>query len=310
MDTWKSPGVCKLANKQELVNPATGGVIPDYLKGLPGVSTGHEIPTLNESRIVLASRPGKGKSTLLNSNPKAFVLGPEWGGKTVANPKAIRFGPMKRNGKFFSPTSQEYRDVLEKVFSARKKGATEFEMLGIDTLNSAVDLFARELLASYKVTDLKQVAHGAGFTMTGDFVHRMLADAEQSGMGWCCCVHVGTRTIRTDDGEKLVHDMTLWPTIRNLIEGPCDHRFYMEKAEVDVTETKMVAGKPKEIKVGSREVAILEVRPGLKFKPGQYDDVKVRVPFEDEIVISQENGWSDLEAAYAKAVERLTASRK
>lgn len=296
-----------MANQQTLVNPATGAAIPAYLSGVAGVATGHEAPTLNQSRIVAASLPGKGKSSLLHNNGKALVLDPEWGGKTVKSPRAIRFGPTqdKKTGLKHHPSSEDYLRVVQKVVDARKAGSREIEMLGVDTLNSLLKLRERELMAKFNVTRLKDITHGDGFTMVTNFVQDLLTLAESSGMGWFCCVHVGVKSVRTDDGEKIVHDMTLWPTVRNLIEGVCDHRFYLDKCQVPVVETKMIGGKPKEVTVGQRTACVLESKPGLKFKPGQFDDMKVRVPFEDEIVISEDNGWADLEAAYAKAVAKL-----
>ena len=148
---------------QSLSDPTTGQKIPAFLQGVEGVVFGRSVPTLGQSRIVISSLPKVGKSSLAHSNPKAFALDPESGGRSVRNPAALRFGPMVRpNGTVFSPKVSDYRAVLDKLIVARRTGQCALETIVLDTVDYWLDLHGQELAAEAGVTDISQYSNKHG----------------------------------------------------------------------------------------------------------------------------------------------------
>lgn len=296
-----------MSNKQTITKPLAD--IPKELSGIPGISTGPCFVPITQSRIALGSLPGKGKSTLVHGCPSMLVLDVENSGATVNFPRCVRFGPKEVDGKWYMPSIQEYVAVAEAAIAAKKSGSSSITTIAIDTVDAWLRLHETELKEERNVNDLGDYGpHGEGWRKRSSTFFDMLDRVYKAGLGWVVIGHVQPRTIRVKGaGDITLHSFAISEAPRTVLFGSCEHQLYLDVKEVPITKTvSLPNGNVYEEILGVDRKRVLTPKPGeLKFKPGQVDDVKCRVPLPDEIVISEENGWADLTTAYDAAIETL-----
>lgn len=301
-----------MASNTQTITPPTG--VPPELTGFECLSQGLNPVTLAQSRIMLGSLPGRGKSTLVHGCPTTLVLDVENSGPTVARPRCLRFGPKRdrATGATVTPPITEYRKLVDKMIQLRKAGKTPIETIAIDTVDAMLNQFARELCKERGVESLGDCERqGMGYVRQRDFLFNMIEDIYDAGFGWVTICHVGPRTVRTDKGEVITYGFLLPEKVREYLFGRCEHQIFIDEQEIPVMTTKKLAnGNTYEAQVGTRKSRVLVPKPGnLKYRPGHgIEEAKCRVPLPDEIPISEENGWQELEVAYDQAILKLEAS--
>lgn len=291
--------------------------IPKDLADLPGVSTGFRPVPVNRGRYVLTGRPGCGKSTLVHSNPKAFILDPEMGGNTVDDPKAICFTPDSDKTPE-GDTAAAYMDMVNTLIDRRKKGARDIELIAIDTIDELIEIFLRDFCLKHKLEDPLDYRSGEGNAYSivrRDIFNDILDRAYRAGFGWVILAHVTPKTIRHDGEERVVMSLAVSDSFRNAMFRKCEHMMFMEY------HTKVVAGDPIVKVVGGKEIVIpgkaekeesriLKTKPGGLWKGETTNEVKVRVPFPDSTEIPRLGGWNVVTNVYNEAIKTLTQGVK
>lgn len=285
--------------------------IPDDLAKIPGVVSGFRPVSVNQARFVFAGRPGSGKSTLVHSNPKAFIIDPEYGSRTVDDPQAIVFQLPGH----IAPGNQAkaYMDIVDKIADRRRKGKTDIEMLGIDSLDELIDIFLRDFCIKHGIDDPldHNDGRGNGYTIVRKDIFGMLDTAHRAGLGWAVVSHIVEKTRRLGGDEKVVQSLAISDSFGSALRRKCEHMVFVDygtSTEAAPTYTKVVAGKTIEIpgKVDLKPVRVLRTFPGGLWKGEQTGDIKVRVPLPDKTELPKVGGWSTLTEVYDKAIETLT----
>ena len=267
----------------------------DDLSSIPGASTGHDIVPLTKNRIMLVGRGGSGKSTLINSDSRIAILDLEKGGRTVRQPRAIRFSPPPTTP--FVHRAQYCRDVVKKLVTRKKSGKDDIQMLGIDTIDSLIHAFALEMMNREKITDPGDYGggHGKGYAvLRNDIMDNILGPVTQAGMGWVIICHITPIKIRAGEGDKLVNELSMSQSFRGAFFKECDHFLAMEN-------TKVVDKKSRQA-VTAKQILCT---PGGTWANGAIPDVKVRVPIKARIVLPINDPFAALEKEYNLACEKL-----
>lgn len=285
--------------------------IPKDLQGVEGMRAGFVIPSLQKSRLVITGQPGAGKSTLLNSNPSLISLDPERGGDTAADPQALRFTPPPTTDP--AQLDQAYLTFVDKLIARRRKGATDISMVCIDSIDEMIGLFQKSLCLRENTLDVGDVrgGHGKGYFIVRDAIFGMLDKVYRSGMGWAIIAHTKVKTITVGGEERQVSGLAVSDSYKSAIFQKCEHVLFVEHGmeKVAGAETvKLVGGREikKSGKTTMKRVRKLKTRPGGLWQGGDTNDVKVRVPLPDEIILPKLGGWGVLDEAYKEAVETLT----
>jgi len=260
--------------------------------------------------VVVTGQPGAGKSTLLNANPKLMMLDPERGGNTVQDPQALRFTP---------PTTvhpkdldQAYIDFVDKLIARRMSGKTDIQMIGIDTLDEMIGIFSKSLCLRENCVDVGDVGggHGRGYAMVREAIFGMLDKAYRAGFGWAIVAHTRTKTVMVGREERQISGLAVSDSFKAAVFQKCEHIVFVEHG-VQIVEgepTVKVVGGKRIKKAGKRQtvkVRKLKTRPGGLWQGGESNEVKVRVPLDDEMVLPERGGWDMFTAAYDRAVESL-----
>ena len=285
------------------------------LLDLPGVHQGFDPVSANRGRYVFTGRPGCGKSTILHSNPQAFILDVEGGGSTVDDPQAgvYRVPDTVPPGK----QAAAYKAMAEKIIERRRRGKTDVQLLGVDSIDKLIDIFLRDFCLNHGIEDPLEYKDGNGnaYTMVRRDIFGMFDAAYRAGLGWAMLAHVTPKTRKVGGEEKVVQSLAVSDSFAVAIRRECEHMLFMEFATKTWTEpgpTKMVAGKkitlPGETK---KEITrVLRTKPGGVWKGESTTDVKVRVPFPDKTVVPRIGGWPALAKVYDEAIATLTGEKK
>lgn len=239
-----------------------------------------------------------------------LVLDVENSGATVNFPRCARFGPQPDGrGGWVTPPIAKYLEVVDTVIALKKAGKTDITTVGIDTVDCWLRLHEQELKTERNVADLGDYGpHGEGWRKRSSAFFDMLDRIYNAGMGWVVIGHVAPKTIRVKGaGDITLHTFTISEGPRSTLFGSCDHQLFLDTEDYDVTEQVSLGnGNFYDKIIRTEKRRVLTPRPGdLKFKHGQVDDVKCRVPLPDKIVVSEQNAWADLTAAYDAAVTTL-----
>jgi len=288
----------------------TGREIPKDLQGMEGMRSGFVVPSLMQSRLVITGQPGSGKSTLLNSNPSLISLDPERGGDTVADPQALRFTPPP--GTDPAHLDQAYLTFVDKLILRRRKGATDIGMVCIDSIDEMIGLFQAAICRREGVLDVGDAfgGHGKGYARAGEAIFGMLDKVHQAGFGWAIIAHTKTKTVMVGKEERQVSGLSVSDSYKALIWRKCEHMLFVEhgmKMVAGEKEVKVIKGR-KIIKPGKtimERVRKLKTSPGGLWQGGDTNDVKVRIPLPDEIILPKVGGWGVLDEAYRGAVDTL-----
>ena len=289
--------------------------LPKDLASIPGLRTGFHPPGAQQMRLTITGQPGSGKSTLLNSNPCLMMLDPEHGGDTVADPRAMRFTPPPKTP--LDQLDKAYMDFVDRIIQRFLKGKTDIRMFGIDTLDELVLIFQKAECLRANVSDIGDVGggHGKGYFLVRDAIFGMLDKIHRAGMGWAIIAHTKIRYVTVGNTEKALCCLAVSDSYKSAVFQKCEHMMFLEnsfervvgpKAIVDVGGRKVT----KPGKVENVKVRKLKTSPGGLWKGGSTDDVKVRVPFEDEMIIPKLGGWDTIVSAYDCAVVSLKEGEK
>lgn len=289
----------------------SGTVIPKDLAGIDGLEVGFHPPTSNQTRLLITGSPGSGKSTFLNSNPDLLMIDVERGGKTVADPKAMRFSaPVTIDPANLDKT---YLEFVDKLIARRVKGATDIQMIGVDSMDEFIDIFLNAYCIRLGVQDPIQQADGSSgniYTMVRKEICNMLDRIHRSGMGWAVVGHSVQKTIRLNNEEKYVSTLAMSDSFRSVFHRKCEHFLYVESGVELITPppvVKVVNGKshskpqPPEVK----SVRWLKTAPGGIWKGADAGELKVRVPLSDRIKLPATSGYAAFTMDYNRAVKVL-----
>ena len=100
-------------------------------------------------------------------------------------------------------------------------------------------------------------------------------------------------------------------SFRNSLFRKCEHMMFLEY------HTKSVAGEPKKITRGGRDILlpgvatqvecrILKTKPGGLWRGETTNEIKVRIPFPDATEIPRLAGWDVVSSVYDEAIKTLT----
>lgn len=283
------------------------------LLSLKGVSRGLRPAGINRSRIVLSGKPGTGKSTLIRSNPKAIILDFEDSGRTVASPESLRFGPDPESN--FYPTADEYRKFIDQLIARRAAGKTDIDMVGVDSFDKMVECFSRDLCQKNKLESVGDYGggHGKGYWIVRDEISTLLDQLYRAGYGWVLISHIVQKSIKDGENERLISSLSVSDTFKSFLWQNCEHMFFMDrdvKVVESAPEVRTVNGKQVTLPKKSETVKVrcLKTSPGGLWSGGITDDVKVRLPFDDNIQVPLKGGWQAVESAFDVALKRLIGS--
>lgn len=288
--------------------------IPSDLAKLPGVSTGFRPVGVNRGRYVFTGRPGCGKSTLIHSNPKAFIFDPEMGGNTVDDPRAICFTPDPDTTPE-GETATAYMKMVDVLIDRRKRGSKDIEMIVFDTIDELIEIFLRDFCLKHNLEDPLDYRSGEGnaYSIVRRDLFGILDRAYKAGFGWTVLAHVTPKTIRHGGEERIVMSLSVSDSFRNALFRKCEHMMFLEY------HTKTIPGKPTTFtpKGGGKtmtvpgtptqeECRILKTKPGGLWRGETTNEVKVRIPFPDSTEIPRLAGWNVVSSVYDGAIKTLT----
>jgi energy-coupling factor transporter ATP-binding protein EcfA2 len=285
--------------------------LPRDLANVPGVRTGFHVPDVNESRIVITGQAGSGKSTLLNANPGLFMLDPERGGDTVAEPLAMRFTPAPS-----VPVAEldlAYQEMVKRIIERHKRGARDIRMIGVDSLDELILIFQTALKLREGVSDVGDIGggHGKGYFIVRDAIFGMLDEVYRAGLGWALIVHTKFKIVKVGDKEQQQSVLAISDSYKTATFQKCEHMLFLEKG-VQVRTipggVKKVRGREVKEKPRTETIPVRKLRtePGGLLRGGSAEDVKARLPLPNEIMIPPNGGWETWAAAYQKAARTLT----
>lgn len=297
-----------------MASKITSPLAPDLSK-LPGVRQGFHPPTANEGRYVFVGRPGCGKSTLLHSNPRAFILDAEGGGRTVDDPQAGVYTVPKSvpPGK----QAEAYKKMAELIIDRKRKGKTDVEMLGIDSIDKFIEIFLRDFCLNHNIKDPLEYKDGNGnaYTIVRKEIFGLLDEAYRAGLGWSILAHVTPKTKQVNGTTRVIQTLAVSDSFAVAVRRECEHMLFIEFATRRWTEkgtTKTIPG-GKVIKIPGEEkketTRVLRTLPGGVWKGETSNEVKTRVPFPDKAVVPKIGGWASLTQAYESAVQELTGEK-
>lgn len=288
--------------------------VPDDLAKLPGVSSGFDIPSCNRGRYVITGKPGTGKSTLAHSNPAAFILDPERGGSSVADPVAVRFTPPDKTPD--GHHAEAYVGIVEALIKRRQAGATDIQHIGIDTIDELVEIFLRDFCIKNRIDDPLDYrdGNGNGYTIVRKDIFGMMDRVCRAGFGWSILAHVQPKTIKLGQETKIVQQLAVSDSFKGVITRKCEHMLFVERSTTQRKEpdtVRTISGKRVTIpgKVVTQPCRILKTSPGGLWGGDTTDEVKVRIPLENRIDLPETGGWGSLSQAYTRAVAILTKEK-
>lgn len=288
--------------------------IPDDLAKIPGVSSGFDIPVCNRGRYVITGKPGTGKSTLVHSNPAAFILDPEWGGSSVADPVAIRYTPPEKTPE--GGHADAYLAIVEALIKRRRAGAKDIELIAIDTIDELIEIFLRDFCLKHKIDDPLDFRDGNGnaYTIVRKDIFGMLDRVHRAGFGWAILAHVQPKTIRLGQESRIVQQLAVSDSFKGIIKRKCEHMLFVERGTRQEKEPDIVRTiKDKSITIPGKTITVpcrvLKTSPGGLWEGDTTDEIKVRIPLENRIDLPETGGWDALSHAYDQAVSILTKEK-
>lgn len=298
-----------MSGVQQTVTSGVSGV-PLALKALgTKVTRERRAVTANRSRLALTGRPGTGKSTLVNSNPKALILDLEGAGMTIRDPQALRFPSDMASLKHPADDIRKCFQVL--VDNAGKPDMPE--TIVIDTLDELYDAFRRDLLQKHNLEDVGDYkgGHGKGYFVLRDEIIGWLDKLYRAGYGWCVICHIRPQT--TADGA-IIPTLAVPPSVAGVIYQKCEHFLQVELTSyANVTKTIKTSEGTKEVAVQKKldkPQRYLSAASGRHARSDVYDDVKARLNFPDQILLPPTGGWAEFEKAFDEAVQNRLTNRE
>lgn len=288
-----------------------GSKLLDHLSTTMGLDAGSgwAVPTAEQARVVLTGQPGSGKSTFLNSCKSMFIIDPERGGRTVSDPKAMRFPATDRPA-----TADDYRKVFQQLIKHREKEGdnSDFSTIGIDSYDYLIYLFQRDLATKYSLEDVGDYSggHGKGYRVVGDELWGYIDALHNMGVGWWIVMHQRAYTKKLEQDDAVTYRFGVSDSYKYPVKQRCEHVLFLDRGVERIKKPPKIVslpgGKTKEISQGyeQKEVRLLSCFPFLN-STETAADVKVRLPLPEKIVVPDHDGWSSWVDAYNASVYRL-----
>ncbi len=189
-------------------------------------------------------------------------------------------------------------------------------MIAIDTIDKLIGVFQRALCLREKTLDVGDIGggHGKGYSIVREAIFGMLDKIHRASLGWAIIAHTTTRTVKVGQDEKQVSGLAVSDSYKRAIFQECEHMLFVEHGVETITgkkEIKILRGRRIE-KPGATKVAKvrkLKTRPGGLWQGGDTNDVKVRVPIKDEMILPKLGGWDLFTEAYEDACRLLTTEK-
>lgn len=267
-----------------IINPLTG---QELTLGIPGVVGGWEFTNLSRSRLAIRGKPGTGKSTLLHSNPRALVLDPEGGGRTVPDPKAFRFPAVG-----VQVTAADYRNLVNELCKAKHPS---IDTIGLDSLDAMIEVISKEYMAKFKVDSIGDIGQGKGYALVRGEIFGWLDKLHHAGYGLAVIAHDVVKTIRGKDGDILSQSIAVSDSFRSALMQRMEHVLQM----VADTNTRIEGGK-----AISTPVRRLVSEVSGRWKGSQGEDFKTRLPLPTAIDLPLVGGWDILNTAWEEAITK------
>ncbi len=186
-------------------------------------------------------------------------------------------------------------------------------MICLDTIDEFIDIFLTALCLRKGVEDPIDLKDGSGngYTIVRKAIFGMLDRVHRSGMGWAIIAHTRTKTVRVGGEERQVSGLNVSDSFKGAVFQKCEHMLFVEHGVEAVTEpdkVRTIKGKKLTQKGQTTTVKVrkLKTRPGGLWQGGDTNDVKVRVPIRDEIILPKVGGWDCFTEAYGDAIRILT----
>lgn len=303
------------ADDTKLTSVITGTAIPKDLAGIEGLEVGFQPPAANACRLLITGRPGGGKSTFLNSCKGMFMVDPEKGGKTVADPKALRFSAPDNAD--LHHLDELYVAMVRKIINRKLSGKTDITSIGFDSADEFVEILLNSLCLRAGVTDPMALRDGYtnGYTTARQTFGGLLDEISRAGMGWAVIAHTTVKTVRIGQEETQVSSLALSDTFKSMLHRKCEHYLFVESG-IDMVTPEPVKRvvKGKEMVTTQAPVAVpcryLKTQPGGIWKGPEATELKVRVPLPDQIRLPESGGYDVFTQAYDEAVSKLIGETK
>lgn len=230
-----------------------------------------------ETNIVLRSKPGIGKTTLLAGNPTALMVSCETGGAEAAvgsraRQKILREWP-------------DFHDLMARLETDAKEDARQFTTVCIDTIGQFAEKFAYPYWCSKNgCTEVE----GFDWPKAAKFLMNFLRKLNNMGYAWHVTDHLIDKVIKSTTGaEKIITESVLPNTLIKLLDQECSYILTLEL----VQETKDARGQS--LPLDKRPwKCIASTKPGRKTSLA---NPKTRIWLPDTFEVPILNGWKYFE---------------
>lgn len=288
--------------------------VPKDLAGIAGIEAGFQPPSSSACRLLITGDPGSGKSTFLNSNPGLFMLDEEAGGKTVADPQALRYTAPATVPD--AERDRAYIQMVDAIVARKLAGATDITMIGIDSYDAMVNTFQLALALRNDVADVGDVGggHGKGYALVREAIFGMLKKAYRAGLGWAVIAHSVVKTVTVGREERQISSLAVSDSYKAAIFRECEHFLFVERGVELVARpplVQIVKGQKITKEQDPETVAgrFLKTAPGGVWSGSEAKELKVRVPLPDKIRLPQTGGYGVFTEAYDNAVAQLIGAK-
>lgn len=206
---------------------------------------------------------------------------------------------------------------VDTIIARKLSGKNDIRMICLDTIDEFIDIFLTALCLRKGVDDPIDLKDGSGngYTIVRKAIFGMLDRVHRAGMGWAIIAHTRTKTVRVGNEEKQMSGLSVSDSFKGAIFQKCEHMLFVEHGVRQVQgpkEVQVVKGKriTKPGKIELVKCRKLKTRPGGLWQGGDTNDVKVRVPIQDEMILPKVGGWDLFTKGYEDACEVLTMEKQ